>query len=46
MNIKALGTLIYCAVKAGVDSIAKTLAKELGAKKIRVNTNCTGYDRI
>ena len=36
------GTLIYCAVKAGVDSIAKTLAKELGPKNIRVNTIAPG----
>jgi len=36
------GTLIYCAVKAGVDSLAKTLAKELGPKKIRVNTIAPG----
>lgn len=36
------GTLIYCAVKAGVDSLAKTLAKELGPKNIRVNTIAPG----
>jgi 3-oxoacyl-[acyl-carrier protein] reductase len=36
------GTLIYCAVKAGVDSLAKTLAKELGARNIRVNTIAPG----
>jgi 3-oxoacyl-[acyl-carrier protein] reductase len=36
------GTLIYCAVKAGIDSIAKTLAKELGPKNIRVNTIAPG----
>ncbi len=36
------GTLIYCAVKAGVDSIAKTLAKELGPKNIRINTIAPG----
>ena len=36
------GTLIYCAVKAGVDSLAKTLAKELGSKNIRVNTIAPG----
>jgi|SRR5690606_14287184 len=36
------GTLIYCAVKAGIDSIAKTLAKELGPKNIRVNTVAPG----
>jgi 3-oxoacyl-[acyl-carrier protein] reductase len=36
------GTLIYCAVKAGIDSIAKTLARELGPKNIRVNTIAPG----
>lgn len=36
------GTLIYCAVKAGVDSLAKTLAKELGPKNIRINTIAPG----
>ena len=36
------GTLIYSAVKAGVDSLAKTLAKELGPKNIRVNTIAPG----
>lgn len=36
------GTLIYCAVKAAVDSLAKTLAKELGARNIRVNTIAPG----
>lgn len=36
------GILIYCAVKAGIDSLAKTLAKELGPKKIRVNTIAPG----
>jgi len=36
------GTLIYCAIKAGVDSLAKTLAKELGARNIRVNTIAPG----
>ncbi len=36
------GTLIYCAVKAGIDSLAKTLAKELGSKNIRVNTIAPG----
>ncbi|RZL00130.1 MAG: SDR family oxidoreductase, partial [Pedobacter sp.] len=36
------GTLIYSAVKAGIDSLAKTLSKELGAKKIRVNTIAPG----
>ena len=36
------GTLIYTAVKSGVDSLAKTLAKELGPRKIRVNTIAPG----
>lgn len=36
------GTLIYCAVKAAVDSLAKTLAKELGPRNIRVNTLAPG----
>jgi 3-oxoacyl-[acyl-carrier protein] reductase len=36
------GTLIYCAVKASIDSIARTLAKELGPKNIRVNTIAPG----
>ena len=36
------GTLIYCAVKAGIDSLAKTLAKELGPRNIRVNTIAPG----
>jgi 3-oxoacyl-[acyl-carrier protein] reductase len=36
------GTLIYCAIKAAVDSLAKTLAKELGPRNIRVNTIAPG----
>ena len=36
------GTLIYCAVKAAIDSLAKTLAKELGPRNIRVNTLAPG----
>ncbi|AMP98769.1 Short-chain dehydrogenase [Pedobacter cryoconitis] len=36
------GTLIYCAIKAAVDSLAKTLAKELGHRNIRVNTIAPG----
>lgn len=36
------GTLIYCAMKAGIDTLAKTLSKELGPKNIRVNTIAPG----
>jgi 3-oxoacyl-[acyl-carrier protein] reductase len=36
------GTLIYAATKAAVDNITKVLAKELGSKKIRVNTISPG----
>lgn len=36
------GTLIYSAAKAGIDNIAKVLAKELGPKNIRVNTLAPG----
>lgn len=36
------GTLIYAATKAAVDNVTKVLAKELGAKKIRVNTISPG----
>lgn len=36
------GTLVYCAMKAGIDTIAKTLSKELGPKNIRVNTIAPG----
>ncbi|MDF2476338.1 MAG: Short-chain dehydrogenase [Sphingobacterium sp.] len=30
------GTLIYAAMKAGIDTIAKTLSKELGPRNIRI----------
>ena len=30
--------LVYCATKAAVDNITKALAKDLGPKKIRVNS--------
>ncbi|MBT1702854.1 SDR family NAD(P)-dependent oxidoreductase [Chryseosolibacter indicus] len=36
------GTLVYSAAKAGVDNMTKLLAKELGPKKIRVNTIAPG----
>ncbi|GGE42075.1 3-oxoacyl-[acyl-carrier protein] reductase [Pedobacter psychrotolerans] len=36
------GTLIYAATKAAVDNVTKVLAKELGTKKIRVNTISPG----
>lgn len=36
------GTLIYSAAKAGIDNVAKTLAKELGPRNIRVNTLAPG----
>ena len=36
------GTLIYAATKAAVDNVTKVLAKELGSKKIRVNTISPG----
>lgn len=36
------GTLIYCAMKAGIDTLAKTLSRELGPKNIRVNTIAPG----
>ncbi|WP_315853176.1 SDR family NAD(P)-dependent oxidoreductase [Mucilaginibacter robiniae] len=36
------GTLVYAATKAAVDNITKVLAKELGAKGIRVNTISPG----
>jgi len=32
------GASVYCATKAAVDAITKSLAKELGPKKIRVNS--------
>jgi 3-oxoacyl-[acyl-carrier protein] reductase len=36
------GTLIYAATKAAIDNVTKVLAKELGSKKIRVNTISPG----
>jgi 3-oxoacyl-[acyl-carrier protein] reductase len=36
------GLVVYCAAKAAIDNITKTLAKELGSKKIRVNTIAPG----
>lgn len=36
------GTLIYAATKAAIDNVTKVLAKELGPKRIRVNTISPG----
>ena len=36
------GTLIYGATKAALDNVTKVLAKELGPKKIRINTISPG----
>lgn len=36
------GTMVYAAAKAGVDSLTKVLAKELGPKKIRINAIAPG----
>ncbi len=36
-------TMVYSASKSAVDTITKTLAKELGPKKIRVNTIAPGF---
>lgn len=36
---------VYCASKFGVNGITQSLAKELGAKKIRVNAVCPVYLR-
>jgi 3-oxoacyl-[acyl-carrier protein] reductase len=36
-------SLVYSASKGAVDTITKTLAKELGSKKIRVNTIAPGF---
>lgn len=36
------GTVVYSAAKAGVDAMTKGLAKELGPKKIRINTLAPG----
>jgi 3-oxoacyl-[acyl-carrier protein] reductase len=35
-------TLVYSATKGALDTLTKTLAKELGPKKIRVNTIAPG----
>lgn len=40
--VSGSGTLVYAAAKAGVDNITKLLAKELGPRKIRVNTIAPG----
>src|SRR6202012_434156 len=32
------GAAVYCATKGAVDSVTKSLARELGQKKIRVNS--------
>ena len=36
---------VYCATKFGVNAITQALAKELGARKIRVNAVCPVYVR-
>lgn len=36
------GLIVYCAAKAAIDTFTKVLAKELGGKKIRVNTIAPG----
>lgn len=36
------GTLVFSATKAGIDNVTKVLAKELGPKKIRINTIAPG----
>lgn len=36
------GLIVYCAAKAAIDTFTKVLAKELGAKNIRVNTIAPG----
>lgn len=36
------GLIVYCAAKAAVDTFTKVLAKELGPKKIRINTIAPG----
>jgi 3-oxoacyl-[acyl-carrier protein] reductase len=36
------GVMVYSAAKAGIDNVTKTLAKELGPKKIRINTIAPG----
>lgn len=39
------GLLIYSAAKAAIDNMTKTLAKELGPQRIRVNTIAPGVTR-
>lgn len=36
------GVMVYSAAKAGIDNVTRTLAKELGPKKIRVNVIAPG----
>ncbi|HTN38608.1 MAG TPA: glucose 1-dehydrogenase [Arachidicoccus sp.] len=36
------GLIVYCGAKAAVDTFTKVLSKELGAKKIRINTIAPG----
>jgi len=36
------GLVVYCAAKAAVDNMTKLLAKELGGRKIRINTIAPG----
>ncbi len=36
------GAVVYCATKGAVDNITKSLSKELGPKKIRVNSLSPG----
>lgn len=36
------GLIVYCSAKAAVDTFTKVLAKELGSRKIRVNTIAPG----
>jgi 3-oxoacyl-[acyl-carrier protein] reductase len=36
------GLIVYCAAKAAVDTFTKVLAKELGGRKIRINTIAPG----
>ncbi len=38
----APGLVVYAAAKAAIDNITKTLSKELGMKKIRINTIAPG----
>ena len=36
------GLIVYCAAKAAIDTFTKVLAKELGPKRIRINTIAPG----